>query len=84
MSVLARQIIEISVQETQSVQENLRYRVSVQKRQRQSKNVLVSELMTLIAESRKMKLNNAERAQLDTAITGLNKKLYEATSLTIL
>jgi hypothetical protein len=40
--------------------------------------------MTLIAESRKMKLNNAERAQLDTAITGLNKKLYEATSLTIL
>jgi len=84
MSVLARQIIEISVQETQTVHENLRYRVSVQKRQRQSKNALVSELMTLIAESRKMKLNNAERAQLDTAITGLNKKLYEATSLTIL
>lgn len=84
MSVLARQIIEVSVQETQSVHENLRYRVSVQKRQRQSKNALVSELMTLIAESRKMKLNNAERAQLDTAITGLNKKLYEATSLTIL
>lgn len=40
--------------------------------------------MTLVAECRKMKLNQTDRAKFDTTITKLNEKLYEATSMTIL
>lgn len=85
MNLLTKQIIELSIQDKQSsMEENLRYRDSVQRRQRQLKNALISELMTLIAESRKMNLSQIDRASLDTTITRLNKKLYEATSLIIL
>jgi hypothetical protein len=84
MDVLAEQIIEISHREVESSKDTLRFRHSVQKKLRQSKNELISELMTLISECRKMRLSQAENARLDTAITGLNKKLYEATSLVIL
>jgi hypothetical protein len=84
MNELAKQIIEVSIQEAQTSNDNFKYRLAAQKQQRQSKNVLISELMTLIAECRKMNLNQDERAGLDTAITRLNKRLYEATSLVIL
>jgi len=84
MNALATQIIDTSVQETQLANENLKYRVSIQRQQRNSKNALISELMTLIAECRKMNLNHTDKASLDAAITRLNKKLYEGTSLTIL
>ena len=84
MNILATQIIEVSRELAQPGSENLRYRNSVHKRQRDSKSQLISELMQLIAECRKMNLNQTDRAKFDAAITTLNKKLYEATSLTIL
>jgi len=84
MNVLARQIIEVSIQQAQPVNENLKYRRSIHKHQRDSKNEYIGELMTLLAECRKMSLNPTDKASLDAAITKLNKKLYEATSLTIL
>jgi hypothetical protein len=77
-------IIEISNQATHSPTEDLKHRVSFQKQQKQAKNDLVSELMTLLSESRKMKLNESDSPLLDASLTKLNKKLYEATSLTIL
>jgi len=83
MNALAGQIVEVSTQQAQPVNENLKYRLSIYKQQRQSKNVLISELMTLVAECRKMNLNQTDKAKLEAAITRLNKKLYEATSLTI-
>ncbi len=84
MNVLASQIIEVSVQLAQPVNENLGYNRSIQKRQRQSKSESISELMTLIAECRKMNTDETNKAALDAAITSLNKRLYAATSLTIL
>jgi len=84
MNVLAMQIIEVSTQLAQPINENLKYRKSLHRQQRDSKNEFIGELMTLIAECRKMKLNQTDKASLDTAITRLNEKLYEATSLTIL
>lgn len=84
MNVLAMQIIKVSTQQPQPVNENLKYRLSIHRQQRDSKNEFISELMTLVAECRKMNLNQTDKAKLDTAITRLNKKLYEATSLTIL
>ncbi len=84
MNALARQIIEVSIQLAQPVDENLKYRNSIHRQQRDSKNEFICELMTLIAECRKMNLNQTEKAKLDTAITILNEKLYEATSLIIL
>ena len=84
MNVLAMQIIEVSLQHAQPVNENLKYRVSLQRQQRNSKNEFISELMMLIAECRKMNLSQTDKAKFDTAITRLNEKLYEATSLTIL
>ena len=84
MNVLAKQIIEVSIQLAQPVNENLKYRHSIHRQLSDSKNGFISELMTLIAECRKMSLNQTDKARLDTAINRLNKKLYEATSLTIL
>ncbi len=84
MDALATQIIDVSVQIAQPTNSNLKYRVSIHKQQKQTKNVLISELMTLIDECRKMNLNQTDKASLDAAITRVNKGLYEATSLTIL
>jgi len=84
MNSLGTQIIEISTQATQPPTEDLRHRVSFQRQQRKAKNDLVSELMTLLSVSRKMKLNESDSALLDEFRTKLNKKLYKATSLTIL
>ena len=84
MNVLAEQIIEMSTQLAQPGNENLKYRNSVHRQQRDSKNELISELMTLIAECRKMNLNQTDKAKLDATITRLNNDLYEATSLIIL
>jgi len=84
MNALATQIIDVSVQIAQPTSSNLKYRVSIHKQQKQTKNVLISELMTLIEGCRKMNLNQTDKASLDAAITKLNKGLYEATSLTIL
>ena len=84
MNVLATQIIEISIQLAQPADGNLKYRNSMQRQQRNSKNQFIRELMTLISECRKMNLNQIDKAKFDTAITRLNEKLYEATSLTIL
>ncbi|MFY3740905.1 MAG: hypothetical protein HMLIMOIP_001350 [Candidatus Nitrosomirales archaeon] len=84
MNVLATQIIEVSIQLAQPVNENLKHHHSIRRQLRDSKNGFISELMTLIAECRKMSLNQNDKASLDTAINRLNKKLYEATSLTIL
>ena len=84
MNVLARQITEVSIQLAQPVNENLKYRHSIYRQQKDSKNEFIRELMTLIAECRKMNLNQTDKAKLDIAMTRLNKKLYEATSLTIL
>ncbi len=83
MNVLANQIIEVSIQLAQPIEENLKYGRSIQKKQRQTKNESISELMTLVAESRKMNTSETNKAELDAAINSLNKKLYEATSLTI-
>ena len=84
MNALATQIIDASVQSAQPTNENRKYRDSIRRKQKHTKNVLISELMTLIAECRKMNLSQNDRASLDTAITRLNKKLYDATSLVIL
>ncbi len=84
MNSISMKIIEISNQATHSPTEDLKHRVSFQKQQKQAKNDLVSELMTLLSESRKMKLNESDSALLDASLTKLNKKLYDATSLTIL
>ena len=84
MNEITEQIIEISIRDAQSSADTLRFRNSAQRKLRQSKNVLISELMTLIAECRKMTLSQTEIANLDTTITKLNKRLYEATSLVIL
>lgn len=84
MNALATQIIDISVQSAQPTNGNLKYRVSIQRQQRYTKNALISELMTLIAECRRMSLNQTDKASLDASITRLNSKLYQATSLTIL
>ena len=84
MNVLATQIIEVSIQLAQPADGNLKYRNSMQRQQRNSKNQFISELMMLIAECRKMNLNQIDKAKFDTAITRLNEKLYEATSMTIL
>lgn len=84
MNVLAGQIVEVCIQQAQPVNGNLKYRLSIHKRQRQSKNELISELMTLVAECRKMNLNQTDKAKLDAAVNRVNKKLYAATSLTIL
>lgn len=84
MNALATQIIDVSVQIAQPTTSNLKYRVSIHKQQKQTKNVLISELMALIEECRKMRLSQTDKASLDAAITKLNKSLYEATSLTIL
>ena len=84
MNSLGAQIIEISTQATQPPTEDLRHRVSFQRQQKKAKNDLVGELMTVLSESRKMKLNESDTALLDGSLTKLNKKLYEATSLTIL
>jgi len=84
MNDLAAQIIDVSVQLAQPSDGNLKYRTSIHKQQRNSKNQFIRELMTLVAECRKMKLTNADKAKFDTAITKLNEKLYEATSMTIL
>jgi len=81
---LATQIIEVSVQLAQPTDGNLKYRNSIHKQQRNSKNQFIRELMTLVAECRKMKLNQNDKAKFDKAITRLNEKLYEATSMTIL
>ncbi len=83
MNALASQIIEVSVHQAQSANENLKYRLSMHKQQRQSKNEFIGKLMTLVAECRNMNLNQADKAKLDTALSKLNRKLYEATSLTI-
>ncbi len=84
MNVLAKQIIEVSIQLAQPVNENLKYRHSIHRQQRNSKNEFIGELMTLLAECRKMNLNQTDKAKLVATITRLNEKLYEATSLTIL
>ncbi len=83
MNSISMKIIEISNQATHSPTEDLKHRVSFQKQQKQAKNDLVSELMTLLSESRKMKLNESDSPLLDASLTKLNKKLYDATSLTI-
>ncbi len=84
MNGLATQIIDASVQIAQPIDENLKSSLSNQKKYRHDKNVFVSELMTVIADCRKMNLNQTDRAKLDTALSKLNRKLYAATSLTIL
>jgi hypothetical protein len=84
MNSIGAQIIEISTQATQPPTEDLRHRVAYQRQQKQAKNDLVGELMTLLSQSRKMKLDESDSALLNASITKLNKKLYEATSLTIL
>ncbi len=83
MNALTKQIIEMSVQSAQPVTENRKNRASLIRQQKQTKNASISELMSLIAECRKMNLNEADKATLEAAITKLNKKLYDATSLTI-
>lgn len=84
MNDLTGKIIHISNQQVESANANLKYRVSSQRKQINNKNGFVSELMTVIADCRKMKLNQVDKATLDTTITRLNERLYEATSLIIL
>ncbi len=84
MNVLAKQIIEVSIVQAQPAKENLKYRNFIHKQQRKSKDEFIGELMTLLAECRKMNLNQTDKAKLDRAMTRLNEKLYAATSLTIL
>ncbi len=84
MNGLATQIIDASVQIAQPTNENLKFSLSNQRKYKHDKNVFVSELMTVIADCRKMNLNQTDKAKLDTTITRLNEKLYAATSLTIL
>jgi len=84
MNAVGEKIIEISTQATRPSDGDLRHHVAFQRKQKQTKNDLVSELMTLLSESRKMKLNESDSALLKASLTKLNNKLYEATSLTIL
>lgn len=84
MNALATQIIDVSVQIAQPTNENLKFSLSNHRKHKHDKNVFVSELMTVIADCRKMNLNQTDKAKLDTTITRLNEKLYAATSLTIL
>jgi hypothetical protein len=84
MNALTGKIIHVSNQQVEFANANLKYRVSSQRKQINDKNGFVSELMTVIADCRKMKLNQADKATLDTTITRLNERLYEATSLIIL
>ena len=83
MNGLATQIIDVSVQIAQPTNENLKFSLSNHRKYKHDKNVFVSELMTIIADCRKMNLNQTDKAKLDTTLTRLNEKLYEATSLTI-
>lgn len=84
MNVLAGKIIDVSNQQAESANGNLRYPLSGHRRLIHDKNGFVSELMTIIADCRKMNLNQTDKAKLDMTITRLNEKLYAATSLTIL
>jgi len=84
MNALATQIIEVSTQLAQPADGSLKHRNALHKQHRNSKNQFTRELMMLIAECRKMNLSQSDKAKFDTAITKLNEKLYEATSMTIL
>jgi hypothetical protein len=84
MDVLATQIIDVSVQIAQPTNENLKFSLSSHRKHKHDKNGFVSELMTVIADCRKMNLNQTDKVKLDTTLTRLNEKLYAATSLTIL
>jgi hypothetical protein len=84
MDVLAGNIIDVSNQQAESANGHLKYRSSNHRRLVHDKNGFVSELMTIITDCRKMNLNQVDKATLDMTITRLNKKLYAATSMTIL
>jgi len=88
MDVLAGMIIDVSnkvsLAQAESINEHPKYRSSNHRKLIHDKNEFVSELMTRIADCRKMKLNQVDKATLDTTIARLNEKLYEATSLTII
>ncbi len=83
MNILAEQIIELCGQMSRTINESPKFRHSVQKRQRDSKNLFVGQLMSLVAECRKMDLNQTDKAKFDSAVSKLNERLYEATSLII-
>lgn len=84
MNVLASNIINVSKKLKDSRSEDLIYPTVVHRRHINNKNAFVSELMKTIAECRKMDLSKIDKAKLDSTINTLNKKLYAATSLTIL
>ncbi len=84
MDVLAGMIVDVSNQQAEFGIGRLKYRSSIHRRLIRDKNGFVSELMTRIADCRKMNLDQVDKATLDTTIARLNEKLYVATSLTIL
>ncbi len=83
MHVLATKIVVVSKEIMVSADENDNFRLSAQRKRKHSKNEFISQLMTLIADCRKMNLSEGDRASLDVTVTRLNNELYAATSLTI-